>query len=108
MSAEKKQFIYVLRPIQRLQNPDNWTEMEENIVGRHFAMLQTLLAEGKLVLAGKTSGLDEKTFGIVILEVDDDGVAMEIMRNDPAVSEGIMTAELFPYDIALMQGRGID
>ena len=103
MVNEKKQFIYVLKLIPPLLNVANWTEQEEKIVGRHFAKLQELLQEGKLVLAGKTLGIDEKTFGIVILEVETEDEAMIIMRNDPAVSEKIMTAELFPYKIALMK-----
>jgi uncharacterized protein YciI len=81
----------------------NWTEKEEKIVERHFAKLQELLKEGKLILAGKTSGLDEKTFGIVILEVETEDEALNIMRNDPSVAEGIMEAELFPYDVALIR-----
>lgn len=101
MADQKKQFIYVLKLIPPLFNIDHWTKTEESIVDRHFARLQELLEEGKLILAGKTSGIDEKTFGIVILEVDNEEAARAIMQNDPAVSEGIMTAELFSYQIAL-------
>lgn len=103
MPNEKLHFIYVLKLIPCLQKTENWTEREEKIVDRHFEGLQKLLEEGKLVLAGKTAGLDEKTFGLVILEVESEKDAMDIMKNDPAVSEGIMTAELFPYKIALMR-----
>ena len=103
MTNVKKQFIYVLTLIPPLLNPDNWTEKEEKIVDRHFANLQKLLNEGKLILAGKTSGLDEKTFGIVIMEVETDDEALSIMENDPAVAEGIMQAELFPYQVALLR-----
>ena len=60
--------------------------------------------DGKLILAGRTLNMDEKTFGIVILEVTSKEEAETIMKNDPAVSEGIMTAELFPYRVALMKG----
>lgn len=98
---EKKQFIYTLRLVPRLTNPDNWTEMENEIVGRHFRMLQGLLEEGKLVLAGRTQTMDEKTFGIVILEVESEEEARSVMENDPGVKEGVMTAELFPYRVAL-------
>ncbi|UUX33377.1 YciI family protein [Fundicoccus culcitae] len=101
MSTNKEQFIYVLKLIPALLNEGNWTELEEQIVGRHFSRLEALLAEGKLVLAGKTQGLDEKSFGIVILEVEDEASAVAIMQSDPAVAEGIMTAELFPYRVAL-------
>lgn len=103
MTNKKKQFIYVLKLIPSLLNEKNWTEREEEIVARHFACLKELLKEGKLVLAGKTAGLVEKTFGIVILEVESEEEALDIMENDPAVLEGIMKAELFPYNIALMR-----
>ncbi|WP_143128251.1 YciI family protein [Psychrobacillus sp. OK032] len=39
--------------------------------------------------------------GIVILEVDTEEEAVELMNNDPAVKEGIMEAQLFPYRVAL-------
>lgn len=106
MSTDKKQFIYILRLIPSLRDEDNWTNRENEIVDRHFANLQRLLGEGKLILAGKTAGLDDKTFGVVILEVASEEDAVALMRNDPAVAEGIMTAELFPYRVALMRGMG--
>ena len=104
MANEKKQFIYVLKLIPALYQPENWTEKEEDIVSRHFAKLQDLLRYGKLILAGKTSGRDdEKTFGIVILEVESKEEALAIMNDDPAVAAGVMTAELFPYHVALIR-----
>lgn len=104
MEERERQFIYILKLIPELLNENNWTEKEEAIVERHFVKLQELLAEGKLILAGKTEGLDEKTFGIVIFKADSDEEAQSIMKNDPGVAEGIMTAELFPYRVALMKG----
>ncbi len=103
MLNKKEQFIYILKLVPELLNMDNWTTREEKIVDKHFSKLQELLEEGKLILAGKTSGLDEKTFGIVILEVENEDTAITIMKSDPAVSEGIMTAELFPYNVALIR-----
>jgi len=94
-----------LRLIPRLLKESNWTDADNAVVGRHFAHLQSLLAEGKLILAGKTEGLDEKTFGIVIFEAEDLESAQELMRLDPAVHEGIMNATLYPYTIALMKGK---
>lgn len=103
MENKKRQFIYVLKLIPALITEENWTAKEEAIVERHFAKLQGLLEEGKLVLAGKTDGLDEKTFGIVIFEADSEEEAQLVMKNDPAIAEGIMKAELFPYRVALMK-----
>ena len=105
MAAAPIHFIYVLRPAPLLCDASNWTDREEEIVERHFARLQELLVKGKLLLAGKTSGLDEKTFGIVILEVGSPEEAATIMNADPAVSEEIMTAELYPYSIALLREK---
>ena len=104
MEQEKKQFIYVLKLIPTLLNESNWTEKHEEIVSIHFSVLQELQRDGKLILAGRTLTMDEKTFGIVILEVESEEEAQSIMKNDPAVSEGIMTAELFPYRVALIKG----
>jgi uncharacterized protein YciI len=101
-----KQFIYILKLIPRLLQETNWTDADNAVVGRHFAQLQSLLAEGKLILAGKTEGLDEHTFGIVIFEAEDYDSAQKQMRLDPAVHEGVMTAELFPYNVALMRSEG--
>jgi uncharacterized protein len=103
MKEEKKQFIYVLKLIPDLLDETNWTEREEKIVSSHFMKLQELLKAQKLILAGKTSNMDEKTFGIVILEVESEDEAQTIMKNDPAVAEGVMTAELFPYKVALIR-----
>lgn len=103
MKSERKQFIYVLKLIPSLLKAEKWTEREEKIVNNHFNKLQGLLADGKLILAGKTADLDENTFGIVILEVESEEEALNIMKSDPAVAEGIMKAELFPYSVALIR-----
>ena len=99
----KKQFIYVLKLIPALLDEKNWTGEEEAIVERHFTKLKDLLEEGKLILAGKTDGPDGKTFGIVIFEANSEDEARLIMESDPAVAEGIMQAELFPYRVALLR-----
>jgi len=100
------QFIYVLKPIPRLQKEANWTDSDNAVVDRHFVHLQSLLSQGVLILAGKTEGLDEKTFGIVIVQADDLASAQKLVILDPAVTEGVMTAELFPYTVALMRAEG--
>lgn len=101
--TQTRQFIYVLKLIPTLLIKENWTPLEEKIVADHFAKLQALLEEGKLVLAGKTDGIDELTFGIVILEVETLEQADQIMRSDPAVAGGVMTSQLFPFRVALFK-----
>ena len=100
---ETKEYIYVLKLIPSLIDPGNWTDKDNDIVSRHFTRLQTLLEEKVLILAGRTLNDDETTFGIVIFRAEDDASAQDLMTHDPAVKEGIMTAELFPYSVALIE-----
>lgn len=67
----------------------------------HFAYLKEALAGGILVLAGPCEDL---AFGLVIFRADDEAAAREFMAADPAISEGIMTAELHPFRVSLIAG----
>jgi uncharacterized protein len=96
-----EEFIYVLRPVARLQTEANWTERDTAIAQRHFAHLKELTDRGVIIHAGRTTTLDMKTFGLVIFEAPSAEEASRIMESDPAVKDGIMTAEVFPYKIVL-------
>jgi uncharacterized protein YciI len=98
---EKLQFIYVLKLIPRLLDQASWTEAEKKVVQVHFERLQALQKEGKVILAGRTLNMDPTGFGIVILEVDSEEEARQLMEQDPTVKEGMMTAQLFPYRVAV-------
>ncbi len=78
------------------------TAEEERVVGEHFAYLQGLTERGVLILAGRTLNTDESSFGIVIFWALSEQAAREIMENDPALRQGVMKGELFPYRVALM------
>lgn len=99
-------FIYKLKVIPRLIPSEAWTDADNEIVERHFSVLQDLQKQGKLILAGRTTHDGEDSFGIVILK-GDEREARVIMENDPAVKEGIMTAELYPYRVALISEDNI-
>lgn len=102
-TVKKEQYLYTLKLIPSLLDESNWTERENGIVEEHFERLKSLMAEGKLILAGRTLNVDPSGFGIVILEVESEKEARGLMKSDPAVREGIMTAELFPYRVALIR-----
>ncbi|MFS0779652.1 YciI family protein [Neobacillus sp. 3P2-tot-E-2] len=57
------------------------------ILAKHYN--RGVVQEGKLILAGRTLNMDPSGMGIVILEVDSEEEARELMENDPAVKEGI-------------------
>jgi len=101
--AKPKQFIYVLRLVPRLHADANWTAEDNAVLGRHFKRFQEAIASGQLILAGRTMESGEKTFGIAIFEAADEAAARAFMEGDPAVSGGLMTAELHPFAVALQR-----
>lgn len=96
-------YMYTLQLVPPLLNQDNWTEKENRIVEEHFQRLKRFLDDGVVIFAGRVSTMDPEGFGIVIFKADSEEDALVMMENDPAVREGIMTAELFPFNISLMQ-----
>jgi uncharacterized protein YciI len=100
--SKKLQFVYFLKLVPRLLDENAWTDEDSRIVERHFVRLKKLTKEGTVILAGRTLDADPK--GIVILEAGSEEEARSLMEADPTVAEGIMTAELFPYSVALLRG----
>lgn len=101
------QFSYFLRPF-RPTFPDDMTDAEAITVDRHLDYLDGLRLAGKVLMAGRCLDVP---FGIVILSVEAEAEAATIAAQDPAVKEGIMTADLHPFRVALWSvgesdGRG--
>lgn len=102
--TQHPQFLYTVQPI-RPGFLEASTEEEDRIVSDHFGYLQTLTAQGACLLAGRTLNTDPSSFGLVILSVESEDRAREIMEGDPAVEAGIFRAQLFPYRVALVSER---
>jgi len=100
---EKQQFIYRIQPTRPEMLSENSTPEEDRIVGEHFAYLKDLAQQGVVILAGRTLNTDPSSFGIIIFLADSEAIAQAIMQNDPAVQQGVMHAELFPYRIAIFE-----
>lgn len=98
-----KQYLYVLRLPAAMQTEAAWTDKHKAIAGQHFMRLQKAAAEGQVIIGGRTSEPLDKTFGIVIFEAADDAAAKAFMEADPAVKEGLMTATLHPYSVAMQR-----
>jgi uncharacterized protein YciI len=92
-------WLVVLRPV-RAEMPFEPTEEEARIVGEHYEYLKQLRADGRLVLAGP-SALPGDTFGLGIFDQDDRADVEAIVAADPAVTGGVMTAEIRPYRISV-------
>lgn len=100
-----KEYLYVLKPTRLAMLTEGPTEREQNIVAEHFAHLTRLTEAGVMILVGRTQNADENTMGLAIFRAEDDDAAREIMNSDPAVSNGVMTATLYPYKVALIGSK---
>lgn len=58
-----------------------------------------------MLLFGRTQNSDAPTFGSAIFRAESEDEGRSIMSNDPAVKEGVMRAELYPYKVAGLNVR---
>lgn len=101
-AAKPKHFLIVLKPVPRLHDEKAWTKEDNAAVGAHFNRLKAAVAEGKVLLAGRTTEPLDRTMGLIIIAAPDEAAAREFMNADPCVAAGVMTATLHPYGLALM------
>lgn len=94
-------YLYLVR----LVHPDLFEHLDsdqEKVMEAHFLRLQKGVDEGQVVIAGPCT---DGAFGIVVFCAASDQEAETYMLGDPAVVAGIMTAELHPFRISLMQDQ---
>jgi uncharacterized protein len=96
------QYLYRIQPTRLAMLTEGPTPEEESIVSEHFNYLKSLVAQGVMILVGRTLNADETTFGIAIYNAESDEAAHEIANNDPAIRKGVMRVEVFPYRVALI------
>ncbi len=89
--------IYLIHPFREgfFEAP---TAVEKSVMDEHYQYLKEAADSGNVLLAGPC--LDD-TFGIVILQAEDDETARTFMYNDPSVVKNVMVAELHPLHISL-------
>jgi uncharacterized protein YciI len=99
-----KQFMYILHLTPHYMQLSNWGEESNATIGNHFNYLKDLHAKGVMKMVGRTdlSIEDNDNHGIAIFVAENEDAALEIMNNDPAVVNGLMTAKLYPFSIALL------
>jgi uncharacterized protein YciI len=96
------QFLYTLQATRSGMLADGPSSKEQAVMAQHLAYLRELTKPGGVLMAGRTLNTDASAFGMVILRVDSESEARAIMQGDPAVVQGVMRAELYPYRVALM------
>jgi len=94
------QFLYKITPARLGMVTKGPNDQEAAILLQHFNYLKVLTDQGTVLLFGRTQNSDEKTFGLAIFRAESEDEARAIMNNDPAVNEGVMRVELYPYKLA--------
>jgi uncharacterized protein YciI len=94
------QYLYRIQPTRLEMVTRGPTDGEALILSDHFNYLRSLTEQGVVLVFGRTQNNDASTYGITIFRAESEDTARSIMNNDPAVKNGIMRAELFPYKVA--------
>lgn len=101
MSHEKTQspnhWIYIVRLVRADLLQTGPTEAERGTLGRHRAFIEDLAAKGVMIFVGRTNTTGPETIGLGVFTADDEASARKIAEEDPAISEGLMTFELYPF-----------
>ncbi len=104
MNMTKQHFFAIIKPNRQdfITNPK---EEEDKIMSDHFLYLQSLLAQGKLFLAGPTL-IPEDPFGVIILEAENEEEAKTLLENDPSVKSKIQRVVDFrPIRLSLTRNK---
>ena len=96
-----QEFLYILRLVRGDMLSIGPTAEEQAVVAEHFAYLQNLNAKGVIILVGRTLTTDEHTMGLAVFRAESEEAARKIMNGDPAVTNGVMSATLFPFKVVL-------
>ena len=105
MADTSPQFLYRIVPTRLEMLVSGPTEREMQVIEAHFTHLKRLADEGVVLMAGRTIDTGAATWGIVVFTAPSLAEAEVVMRGDPAIAEGVMHCELFPYRVAVWSDR---
>jgi uncharacterized protein YciI len=94
-------WMYTLTATRPAIKVDGPTTEEAEIVARHWAHLQGLEAQGRLIFAGRTLDLGDAGFACVIFRAASEAEARAVMESDPGVQGGVFRPHLHPYQALL-------
>jgi uncharacterized protein YciI len=100
------QWLYVLHPTRPEMLTAGPTQAEAATIGRHAAHCDALGNQGVMLMVGRTQTSGPETMGLAVFVAEDEAAARRIMESDPAIVEGVMSGELFPYKIAFGNADG--
>lgn len=100
-------FIYRIRPTRAAMLAEGPTEREAAVIAAHFEYLQEKARSGVLFMAGRTLVVGDEGFGLVVFAADSLESARRFLGDDPAVRQGVMSGDVFPFRVALWAGQPV-
>jgi uncharacterized protein YciI len=80
-------------------------ERERESFGRHSAWLKQRVADGAMIFVGRTLNSGASGWALGVIKAESESAARTIMIEDPFVQDGVVKAELFPFDIIAMEPK---
>ena len=99
---EPSLFIYKIQLVRHDMLTEGATPEEDGILSEHFSYLEGFTLAGVVHLAGRTLTPDYADFGNIIFSSESEQAARQLVRNDPAVKNRVMRAELYPFRASLV------
>jgi uncharacterized protein YciI len=99
------EFLYKTSATRTGMVAEGPNDAEKAIIEEHVDYVKSLTDQGIVLVFGRTQNSEAGAFGIVIFRAGSNEEAQSIMNNDPAVKQGIMHAELYPYKVAGLNAR---
>ena len=96
---------FVLRPIAPRPNfVQTMTDAEQEIMNRHAAHWRPYLERGDMVVLGPIL-TDDDSYGLAVVETDDEQVLRDFAAQDPVVTTGTAAFELGRMAAGHVRGR---
>ena len=97
LAMSKHHYFFKLIP-PRPTFPHDIRNGEKLLMKEHAAYFQQQFADGRILLYGPVTALDG-TFGLAILEVENELEARHFGENDPSVRAGLNRFEFYPMQL---------
>ncbi|MEO9532009.1 MAG: YciI family protein [Crocinitomicaceae bacterium] len=90
-----KSYIFVMLKSGPLKSDDK--AFNDSCFVGHMANINLLVEQGKMIIAGPMGPNDNTYRGIFILDVKTKEEALELLKGDPAISSGLLAADLYEW-----------
>lgn len=96
---EPQFYAYRIQPTRPAMLTEGLNPAELDSFKRHSAYLQQLVENGVACFIGRTLNRDASVWAATIFKAESEAAARAVMQSDPFVQDGVMRAELFPFQI---------